>query len=111
MGEKEMSEVKELKPGERAPEGKDGPRVQYAAGKIAELLLGLHEKDRPHVIEGLNKLGVLSGGISKLEKDQERAQKDAVEASAKWVEQVKKETEPVALRPKDDKHDKKEGKK
>ncbi len=110
-----MSEaVKELKPGERAPEGKDGPRVQYAAGKIAELLLGLHEKDRPHVIEGLNKLGVLSGGISKLEKDQEKAHKDAVEASARWVEQVKKETEPVALKPKDaeqEHHAKKETKK
>lgn len=105
--------VKEVehKPGEREPEGKDGPRVQYAAGKITELLLGLHEKDRPHVIEGLNKLGVLSGGVSKLEKDQEKAHKDALDASAKWIEQVKKETEPIALAPKDDKHDKKEGKK
>lgn len=88
-----MSEVKEkeheLKPGEREPEGKDGPKVQYAAGKITELLVGLHPKDRPHVIEGLNKLGVLSGGVSKLEKDQEKEQKERQEETDKWVKEVK----------------------
>ena len=86
---KEREEVKELKPGEREPQGKDGSKVSYATGKITELLLGLHNEDRPHVVEQLTKFGLLSGGESQLEKDQKEAARKRKEESDKWVKEAK----------------------
>jgi hypothetical protein len=81
------------------PAGPDGPKVQYAAGKIAELLLELHEKDRPHVLEGLNKLGVLGSGVSKYEKDRDKDREAQVKASEEHVAQVKKDLETPIKKP------------
>jgi hypothetical protein len=84
-----MSEAKELKPGEREPEGKDGPRVGYATGKTVELLLGLHPEDRAHVVDALNKFELLSKGESKYEKDQEADRKKRQDETEKWVKESK----------------------
>ena len=94
--EREDKEDKELKPGERAPQGPDGPKVQYAAGKVFEMLLGLHPEDRKHVAEWLNKAELLSGGVSKVEKDQAEDAKKAKEASDKWVKEAPKFNKKVA---------------
>lgn len=102
---KEREDKEELKPGEREPEGKEGPKVSYAAGKITELLLGLHNEDRPHVVEQLNKFGLLSGGESKIEKDQAEDARKRKEESDKWVKEAKLNKPPE----KDEKN--KEGKK
>lgn len=91
--EREEDKAKELKPGERAPQGKDGPKVSYAAGKITELLLGLHNEDRPHVVEQLNKFGLLGGGESKIEKDQKEDARKRQEESDKWVKESKFQNE------------------
>lgn len=85
----EAEKVKELKPGEREPKGKDDPKVSYAAGKIVELLLGLHPDDRPHVAEQLNKFGLLSGGESQIEKDQKEDARKRQEDSDKWIKEAK----------------------
>ena len=83
-----MSEAKE--------DNRHSPLVARAADVIVATMMGLPEKDRPHVLEAVNKTGLLSAGKSKLEKDQEKEHKDAIEASEKWVAQVKKDQE-VAL--------------
>lgn len=86
-----MSEVKEeLTEDFGAPLGKDGSKVDRAIGLITEQLTGLHPDDRKHVLEGLNKLGVLSAGVSTFEKDQAKAREEAVKASEDWVEKVRK---------------------
>lgn len=103
-----MSEVKE--------DNRFSPLVARAADVIVATMLGIPEKDRPHVLEAVNKTGVLSAGKSKIEKDQEKEHADAVKASDAWVEQVRKfnevslakRGEPVEA-PKED--HKKEGKK
>jgi hypothetical protein len=81
-----MSEVKGPE-----PFGKEHPRVARALDVITSELMAIHEKDRAHVIEGLNKFGLLSGGVSKLEKEQQKQHDDAVKHSEEWVEKVKKE--------------------
>lgn len=104
---KEESERDELKPGERAPQGKGGPKVSYATGKITELLLGLHNEDRPHVVEQLNKFGLLSGGESQLEKDQKEDARKRQEESDKWVKESKLHNEKAskeALKAAEEKH-------
>lgn len=109
-----MSEAKEV-------DNKFNPLVARAADVIVATMMGLPEKDRPHVLEAVNKTGLLSAGKSKLEKDQEKEHKDALEASEKWVEQVRKDQEvslakrgePVKEEHKNQEHQehKKEGKK
>lgn len=102
-----MSEVKGPE-----PFGKDHPRVARALDVITAELMAINEKDRPHVLEGLNKFGLLSGGVSKLEKQQQKEHEDAVKASDEWVEKVKKEGMPQAApAPRDHPEPKKEVKK
>ncbi len=80
-----MSEAKE--------DNRFSPLVARAVDVIVATMIGLPEKDRPHVLEAVNKTGVLSAGKSKLEKDQEKEHADAVKASEAWVAQVKKDQE------------------
>lgn len=91
--------------------GKDHPRVQRALDVITAELMAIHERDRPHVIEGLNKNGLLSGGVSKLEKQQQKEHEDAVKASAEWVEKVKKGQEAPLKKEKAEHEPKKETRK
>ncbi len=80
-----MSEAKE--------DNRHSPLVARAADVIVATMLGIPEKDRPHVLEAVNKTGLLSAGKSKLEKDQEKERADAIKASEAWVAQVKKDQE------------------
>jgi cytochrome P450 len=95
-------------------DNKHSPLVARAADVIVATMMGVPEKDRPHVLEAVNKTGLLSAGKSKLEKDQEKEHADAVKASEAWVAQVKKDQE-VALskrgEPVKAEESKKEGKK
>lgn len=80
-----MSEAKE--------DHRFNPLVARATDVIVATMLGIPEKDRPHVLEAVNKTGVLSAGKSKLEAHQEKEHADAVKASEAWVAQVKKDQE------------------
>ena len=72
---------------------KFNPLVARAADVIVATMMGLPEKDRPHVLEAVNKTGLLSAGKSKLEAQQEKDHKDALKVSEDWVAQVKKDQE------------------
>ena len=89
----ERARREDAKPGEREPKGKDDPKVSYATGKITELLLGLHNEDRPHVVEQLNKFGLLGGGESQIEKDQKEDARKRQEESDKWRKEAKFQNE------------------